>query len=521
MKINIVENQDLPNGEKGSVGYVNNTDDVFYLIPPVKTMNTLNYVYSMWVKADEDREIKVTQGCVEQVSAKVKANEWTRVVLKFTADGKEVFIELAPGIYYLYQAQLEQGTIASDWDRKTTDVIDETKSEITQLADSVSVAVKELSEGIEKNSAEILVQKGQIELKVSEGDVSSSLSLEEGDIRLVGNRIAIDSDFFKLTNDGEIEATAGKLGCFTVDKNKVSIKFDGLKAYPIDEFGRHFFGSNIFYDDEYSIIRMYEHDLFKNCYYFGYFEEKSDIPWAWDTPDMGEDITVMFDDATSYIWKITINGKQYHMANTLTNEGYYVQYGYEVVNNNVAPVLYISTDTEITQRKYYMISDRLVNIGDNPYPTSLEPQVQSIREYTLNTDKNGNGDNLITYGFLTPPIPNPFKSSVGYQTKEMSKTINEVEQRKLELLDISSNQVKIGAGHYRILSIPYENDFAGYLDIYANYVGTDLLGVEEDILLENINPEEERICEDSQYVPSGHEVWKALQKLQEQIDALK
>lgn len=64
----------------------------------------------------------------------------------------------------------------------------------------------------EEGNSRIEQNASAIELKVSKGDVSSQLSLEEGKIEIKSNRISIDSTHFKLTDDGIMTLTSDTTG---------------------------------------------------------------------------------------------------------------------------------------------------------------------------------------------------------------------------------------------------------------------------------------------------------------------
>ena len=74
------------------------------------------------------------------------------------------------------------------------------------LEETISL-IKDEETGLE---SQIKQQAKLISLKVSKGDISSELSLEEGTITLKGNRVVIDSDYFKVSEDGTIEAVNGR-----------------------------------------------------------------------------------------------------------------------------------------------------------------------------------------------------------------------------------------------------------------------------------------------------------------------
>lgn len=101
---------------------------------------------------------------------------------------------------------------------KTSETHTKKLSELDVSVGGISATVTEQTETIteqgtriEKAEAAIEETAGKIDLKVSKGDVSSQLSLEGGDVSIKGNRLSVESDNFKLSKNGEVEAS----GTFT------------------------------------------------------------------------------------------------------------------------------------------------------------------------------------------------------------------------------------------------------------------------------------------------------------------
>ncbi len=100
----------------------------------------------------------------------------------------------------------------------------------------------------EYTKTEFEVVHGEISMKVSKGDVSSELSLEPGLVTLKGNRVAIESDNFSVSQNGTLRATNGKFsgditastftskdGAFWTDESGTYI--GGFYAYTSDLSG--------------------------------------------------------------------------------------------------------------------------------------------------------------------------------------------------------------------------------------------------------------------------------------------
>lgn len=92
---------------------------------------------------------------------------------------------------------------------KVVDAAKKLQSQITQNADSISAEVKRAIDSEVEMAAAIKVNAEGIKQKVSKGELSSEISQEAGLINIKGNRIAIESDYFKMNEDGSINAKKG------------------------------------------------------------------------------------------------------------------------------------------------------------------------------------------------------------------------------------------------------------------------------------------------------------------------
>lgn len=136
-------------------------------------------------------------------------------------------------------------------DRKTNILkrtVDETVSEIYSYGEDGEKYSK-----IEQNTE-------QINFKVSKGEVSSEISLESGKVSLKGNRLEVESENFKLDEDGNVDI----LGSITA-RSGISLTWvDFLKLPPIEhpysfvetQYNSHEGEGGIFYGEEpYLIVK--------------------------------------------------------------------------------------------------------------------------------------------------------------------------------------------------------------------------------------------------------------------------
>ncbi len=100
------------------------------------------------------------------------------------------------------------------------DVLKECYKDI-QLGSFLHNLAKDMATVEKKVEANLEDTRRKILLKVSRGEVSNQLSIEEEGIELKGNRIAIESDYFKMTHDGKIVAKEGEFEGTVKSKNAI------------------------------------------------------------------------------------------------------------------------------------------------------------------------------------------------------------------------------------------------------------------------------------------------------------
>jgi len=116
-------------------------------------------------------------------------------------------------------------------------------SRIEQNASSIRAEVTR-AKGVEAALSSTIAQTAEaIELKVSKGDISSSLSVESGQIKLASGRLIINSGNFTIDASGNIKATnadlSGKIGAsegiiggFTIGRSSLTSGTTGSLAVP-------------------------------------------------------------------------------------------------------------------------------------------------------------------------------------------------------------------------------------------------------------------------------------------------
>lgn len=165
-----------PNGETEECAQLTISDaSIPFVFDNVTTENE-NYVFSVWAKANK----QISMTC-DSHSITI-GTQWQRVSFAFTAAGTSLKLLFSSSTtVYLYKAQLEKGTIVTDWSPAPEDLNEEVKS-----------------------------VKALLELKVDEKTLISEINASADIIRLTGDRFVVDSTNLKISEDGTLEATNGK-----------------------------------------------------------------------------------------------------------------------------------------------------------------------------------------------------------------------------------------------------------------------------------------------------------------------
>lgn len=109
--------------------------------------------------------------------------------------------------------------------------VEQTRSELKDVENNIQSEFKQTAE--------------KIEAKVSKGDVSSQLSIELGKILLKGNRIAIESDYFTLSEDGKLNAIDGVFSGRIVTNNATITGGDiNMESADVQSAIRLYYGNN-------------------------------------------------------------------------------------------------------------------------------------------------------------------------------------------------------------------------------------------------------------------------------------
>lgn len=118
---------------------------------------------------------------------------------------------------------------------ETADKVSKQEQTITQIQDTV----KEVDTKVDDTKEELTTQitqtadeiKSEVSKKVGEDEVCSIISQSAEEILLRGNRVLIESDNFTLGKNGNITATGGTIGGFTLGETEFTGNLNGLYDY--------------------------------------------------------------------------------------------------------------------------------------------------------------------------------------------------------------------------------------------------------------------------------------------------
>lgn len=97
-----------------------------------------------------------------------------------------------------------------------------TQANVTVLNDAITAEVTRAGTAEGNLSASISINSEAIAQRVVKGTVSSEISQEAGKINIAANRISITSNYFSLTDEGEVTATKGTIGGWNIGDTMLS-----------------------------------------------------------------------------------------------------------------------------------------------------------------------------------------------------------------------------------------------------------------------------------------------------------
>ena len=196
------------------------------------------YTFSFWLRAETTGSITA---CGKTFAA---ATEWVKYETQFTAESKDVQIAFnSAGTYYIYQPQLESGTMATAWrpapeDLATTEDVTATNEEIAAVTESVSslnAKADNISDTVAeiKTSTENAINSTNSSIETLRHEVETKMTAEAVEIQI---RTAMESGATKVVTETGFTFDSDGL---TVEKTgsemKTQITEDGMTVYQNEE----------------------------------------------------------------------------------------------------------------------------------------------------------------------------------------------------------------------------------------------------------------------------------------------
>lgn len=217
-KINLSEQKNLP------LAILNKTD---------------TFILKFWIKGN-NRTITVFSGMnkIQEVRA---IAEWTECTIKFEANyGDLLFLVLPAGTYHIWHDKLENGTIASAYDKNQADTENYFEQELISLSSSIKQQLDSISMSVSKQvnitdklgsrmtiaESKINILSENIELKVSTSDYTGAKMISL--INLAPKDILIAAEHLNLVGKVSITGSSNMLDLNS--KNYLNNIYDTLQT---------------------------------------------------------------------------------------------------------------------------------------------------------------------------------------------------------------------------------------------------------------------------------------------------
>ena len=202
-------------------------------------MTGRNYTFSCWVKSEAEGNIVVSE------SVFTSSTEWQYFKHTFTAEDVDLSIGfVTAGTYYVYHAQLELGTIATDWspapEDTTDDIISATDDVRTDMAEQNAATLDSCNEMVDEalgsyvERSEYITFKETIatEFEVRDDEISMNFTSIEGKIQEVDGEV--QAKFEEINKN----ISFGDDGISVSDSNGIySVQVDNVEGVTIRKNG--------------------------------------------------------------------------------------------------------------------------------------------------------------------------------------------------------------------------------------------------------------------------------------------
>lgn len=176
----IINKTTLPDGTNGECGYLDADSETLIATEKVFAKG-ITYTLSFLVKADGGKTIRFCNGYNETELTHTTTTEWTKAIFTFTANDTFVGFIVPTGKYYLYQAQVETGELATNWNPSVND----SDKEIAELNSLILQTSEEIMTKVSASYATKDAFTG-LESRVSKAETSITQTAEE--IRLEASK---------------------------------------------------------------------------------------------------------------------------------------------------------------------------------------------------------------------------------------------------------------------------------------------------------------------------------------------
>lgn len=169
----IINKTTLPDGTNGECGYLDADSETLIATEKVFAKG-ITYTLSFLVKADGGKTIRFCNGYNETELTHTTTTEWTKAIFTFTANDTFVGFIVPTGKYYLYQAQVESGELATNWNPSVND----SDKEIAELNSLILQTSEEIMTNVSATYATKDAFTG-LETRVSKAETSITQTAEE------------------------------------------------------------------------------------------------------------------------------------------------------------------------------------------------------------------------------------------------------------------------------------------------------------------------------------------------------
>lgn len=160
-----------------------------------------------------------------------------QIVADFITAGELTGQLLKAGTVYAEALDIEyRQSVLKYADDKNSETVVELTSRIETTAEEINLTCEALEKSIDEvesyAKAQIKIANDNIALKVSKGEISSTISQEASKITIDSNRLSINSTYFTLSEDGDVAMKKGSINIETAaaKESKIELNYGSYKA---------------------------------------------------------------------------------------------------------------------------------------------------------------------------------------------------------------------------------------------------------------------------------------------------